>query len=105
MKNTLHNRIMRRIYIAFALRIATHTVTIHTALFVLALYVFGVVVHVQRIVEALLRTPLGNMPRYLLSAFMGAEVLTLIALGTMLFVVVSLLRQVGTHFFMRAHVA
>lgn len=84
---------MRRIYAAFALRIATHQVTVYAALFTLALYVFGETVHVQRIVETLLGTPLGNVPAYVGKALMHGEVLTLIAIGVMVFVGLSIPRE------------
>lgn len=88
--NKLQKQIMRRVYMAFAKRVATHQVTMQVALFVLALYVFGAVVHVKRIVDALLSTSAGSIPSYIAGAFMHAEVLTLIAVGTMVFVALSI---------------
>lgn len=88
---------------AFAMRLATHQVTTQVALFVLALYVFGAVVHVKRIVDALLSTSLGSIPSYVVGAFMHAEMLTLIAIGVMVFVGLSLPLQLRAQYVSRAH--
>ena len=75
---------------AFAMRMMTSQVTVQIALFTLALYVFGELVFVKRIVETLVNTPLGHMPTYVANAFMNAEMLTLITIGVMVFVGLSL---------------
>jgi hypothetical protein len=99
--NKLRQRIMRRVYYTFALRIVRHQITTQVALFALALVVFAKLVHVSRIAESLLSTPLGNVPQYIFNvvfhALLRGEVLTLIAVGVMVFVALSLpLRVVKT---------
>ena len=103
--NTLQKRIMRRIYMAFAIRIATHQITAQIALFALALMVFGKLVYVKRIVDTLLTRSVEQLPGYVTGAFMHAEVLTLIAIGTMVFVALSIPWQLRTQFMPRAHAA
>ena len=89
---------MRRVYHTFALRIAQHPITTQIALFVLALGVFAKLVHVSRVTDSLLNTTLGNVPHYIynvvLHAFLRGEVLTLIAVGVLVFTALSLPRHV-----------
>ena len=89
---------MRRVYYTFALRVAQHPITIQIALFVLALGVFAKLVHVSRIMDTFLSTSLQNVPQYvfntILHAFMRGEVLTLIAVGVLTFIALSLPRHV-----------
>lgn len=101
--NKLQKRIMRRIYMAFAVRLATHQMTAQIGLFILALYIFGEMVHVRQIVETLLNTPLGRVPTYVGNAFMHGEMLTLLAIGTMVFVALSVPLQLRSYFGFRTH--
>lgn len=89
---------MRRVYYTFMLRIAMHPVTTQAVLFIVSLAVFAKLVHVSRIVEALMNTTLGNIPHYILNtvvhAFMRGEVMTLIAVGVLVFTALSIPRSV-----------
>ncbi len=87
--NKLQRRIMRRVYFAFTVRILKHPVVLQLALFGLALMVFAQMVHVKRIIDTLLEMPVGSVPRYTFNAFMNGEMLTLIAIGAMVFVALS----------------
>lgn len=80
---------MRKVYYIFALRVLRHPITLHIALFVLAMQVFAQMVHVKRIIDTLLHMPVGSTPKYILGAFMHGEMLTLIAIGAMVFVALS----------------
>ena len=95
---TLQRKIMRRVYIAFARRIVAHPVTLQIATFALALVVFAKLVHVKRIVEGILNSSLDNIPMYVFHTIVGAlwrgEVLTLIAVGVLVFSVLSIPRHV-----------
>jgi uncharacterized membrane protein len=94
----LKRRIMRRVYVAFAVRIAQHPITLQVGLFAVSLLLFAKLVHVQRILESLLSSSLQNLPQYLFNniagAFQRGEVLTLLTLGVMLFVALSVPMQV-----------
>ena len=81
---------MRRVYYAYAIRLAHHPVTIQIGLFVAALFIFAHMVHVAKVVQNMLSTSLGNVPQFVFNALMHGEVLTLIALGVMTFVLLSL---------------
>lgn len=91
-------RIMRRIYAHVALRVLTHPITLQLALFAVALLVFAKLVFVHRIYETILSMPLASLPTYVTttvaSALERGEVLTLLALGVMLFVALSVPWQV-----------
>lgn len=71
------------------MRLVTHPVTSQVLLFALALVVFKEMVHVRSVAHNLLSTPLGNVPNFVLGALKHGEVLTLIALGVMLFTLFS----------------
>ena len=96
--NILQRKIMRRVYYAFALRVVTHPVIMKIGLFVLALLVFAKMVHVSRIVENVLSTPVGQVPQLAFNAVMRGEVLTLMAIGVMVFVALSLPRHIVSLF-------
>lgn len=90
----LQKKIMRRVYTVFAWRLSTHPITLQVGLFGVALLVMAKLVHVSRVVDSLLSTSLGNLPNYLFntvsSAFARGEVLTLIAVGVIVFTVLSI---------------
>ena len=88
--NQLQNKIMRRIYFAFAKRIATHEVTMQMALFALALLVFAKMVHVASVVDNFMSIPVAYIPGFIVGAVSQGEVLTLMAIGAMLFTALSL---------------
>ncbi len=92
--NKIQRKIMRRVYYAFAMRVVQHPVTMKIGLLAVALVVFAEVVHVRKIVENLLSAPLGSVPQLAFNAVMRGEVLTLLAVGVMVFVALSLPRSV-----------
>jgi len=98
---------MRRVYYTFSLRVIRHKVTIEISLFALALLVFAKVVHVSKVADSLLNTSLGEVPYYIFNvvvhAFMRGEVLTLIAVGVMVFVALSLPWHVAKTFVLKTH--
>ncbi len=83
--NQVQKNIMRRVYYAFALRLATHGIVVHGVLFGAALNVFARMVHVARVVEAVQTLPIAYLPQYVLNAVAQGEVVTLLALGVMLY--------------------
>lgn len=86
----LQKNIMRRVYYAYTLRMVFSLVTAQMMLFVAALYVFAQTVFVAKVIQNLLDTPLGSLPRFVFDTFMHGEALTLIAIGVMTFVGLSL---------------
>lgn len=89
---------MRRVYYAFCMRIVQHEVTLKLGLFVLALLTFAKLVHVHKLIENMLNTPVGNVPHFVMNAVLRGEVLTLMAIGVMVFVALSLPRNVVSLF-------
>lgn len=94
---------MRRVYYTFAIRIVTHPVTMQCALFVLALLVFARMVHVRSVIDNLLSTSLGKVPSFLTNAILNGEMLTLIAVGVMIFTLLSIPRGIKMALAPRAH--
>lgn len=98
----LKNKIMRRIYFIFAVRIVEHPITLQVATFGLALVVLAKLVHVHRVTESFLSTSVGHLPQYLFntvaSAFMRGEVLTLLVVGVLIFTALSVPLQLGRTF-------
>ena len=86
----LQNKIMRRIYFAFLKRITTHEITLQLALFSLALLVFAKMVHVASVIDNFMNIPVASVPSFVLNAVSHGEVLTLLAVGAMMFTALSL---------------
>ncbi len=81
---------MRRVYYAFALRMATHPLLIHVALLVLSVFALSRLTHVSAIVNNIMSVKVGDLGAYLLSTFMHAEFLTLFCTGVVFFTLLSL---------------
>lgn len=82
----LHKQIMRRVYLAFLKRILTHELTLQAVLFALALFIFAKLVHVASVVHNLLQVQVGKLPAFAWNTVAQGEVLTLMAIGVMVFV-------------------
>lgn len=94
----LHTRIMRRVYYAFARRIITSQITMQIAIFALALFAFAKLVFVRSVIDNMLATQVENLPAFMIGAVSQSEVITLITIGVMLFVLLSLPLQVWSMF-------
>lgn len=81
---------MRRIYLAFAKRIVTHDVTMQVALFGFALVVFAKMVHVASVIDNFMNIPVADVPAFIFSALSQGEVVTLFAIGALVFTALSL---------------
>lgn len=88
--NHLQQKIMRRVYYAYALRLATHPIALHVLLLLLSAYALVSLVSVSSIVRNMLSVRLGDLASYVAHAFMHANVLTLIAIGVIFFTLISL---------------
>lgn len=81
---------MRRVYTLFAAKLVSHPLTLNSALFATALVVFAEVVHVKRVFETLEVMPIAQMPEFLLTRLLDGEVITLLALGVIIFTALSI---------------
>jgi hypothetical protein len=88
--NTLHNRIMRRVYYSFGLRALVHPVTLHVAVLALTGYVLTALVHVSAVYKNLLTVQVGELGNYVALTLMRADVATLVVLGVAIMTVLSL---------------
>lgn len=88
---------MRRVYYLYAMRIASHTVTLQLALFCFALFIFAKMVHVRSVIDNMLSVQLGSVPQFIANALLRGEVLTLMAMGVMAFTVASLFIYLKKH--------
>lgn len=86
----MRRAIMRRVYMIYAGRVLAHPITINLALFVVALSVFRELVFVKRVLETLANMPLKELPHFFTDALWRGEVLTLLALGVMVFAALSI---------------
>ena len=91
MKDThLQKNIMRRVYYAFLLRVATHPVTMHVVVLAGVVYALKEVLHIAAIYRNILQVPLGNVMQYLAKSLINTEMLTLCLLALALATVLSL---------------
>lgn len=96
LKDKLHNRIMRRVYYAFALRLATNPLTVHTAIFAVCVFALSRLTHVAAIMENVSNVKVGELNTYIYGALMQAEFLTLVCLGIIIFTLLSLPLRLST---------
>lgn len=81
---------MRRVYTLYAARIVSSPLLLQVALFAVALTVFREVVWVARVMETLSAMPLSAMPQFAFNTVMRGEVVTLAAIGVMIFTALSI---------------
>lgn len=89
-KIQLKKRIMRQIYWLFTKRIVTHELTMQVALLTLALLVFAKMVHVASVIDNFLQVPVSEVPTFLWAALGQGEVVTLLAIGAIVFTALSI---------------
>lgn len=93
--NHLQQRIMRRIYLAFGLRLALHPLSVLSLVGVVTLLVLARLVFVAKVLESFLATPLGGLPNQIIDTIAYADMLTLIMSAILGLVVVALFKQLG----------
>ena len=107
MRNDTYKRIrrnvMRRVYTVYAARIVGSELLLYGAVFLTALAVFAKMVHVAKVFENLSSQTLGNMPAFALHAVMRGEVVTLAAIGVMVFAALSIQWRLRTFILPRLH--
>jgi hypothetical protein len=88
--NILRKRIMRRIYYAFALRLATHPFTVHAAILLLSVFALSRLTHVQAILNNFQSIQIGSADTFILNMLVHAEFWTLVCAGIVFFTLLSL---------------
>lgn len=101
----LQKNIMRRIYYTYVLRTVSGLGAVQIALFAVALYAFAEMVHVHKLIQNMMAVSVGDLPQFILNAFMRGEVLTLIAIGVMAYVSVAMTRRLTPLLSLRFHYA
>lgn len=81
----LKNKIMRRVYYTYALRMVTHPVTVHGAVIATCLFVMSYFVSYVDVFRNIMHVELGNVVPYILGSLMKTEVWTLLLLGVIIF--------------------
>ena len=90
MNTKLHKQIMRRIYYAYAMRLATHTVTLHVAVLAILVYALAALVHVDKVLQNIASAQVGDLGAKLLQVAAQADALSLLVFGVLIFTVLSL---------------
>lgn len=96
----LQKKIMRRVYYAYVMRIATHPFVTHGMVLALCAYALVHFISVPSIIANMKTVPLGSLDNFILNALMRAEVWVLLLIGVIFFTVISLrfnLRGVHVH--------
>lgn len=86
----IRRNVMRRVYTAYAASIVSSQILLYSSMFLVALAVFAHVVHVHRVLVNLSALSFGQMPQFIFNAVMRGEVLTLTAIGVMVFTALSI---------------
>ena len=80
---------MRRIYYAYAISLSKNPAFLKGMAFSVSLGIFAELVHVASLINNLMQTQLGNIPTFVFHAFARGEWLTIMAVGVMAFVALS----------------
>ena len=86
----LKSNIMRRVYYAFTIRLATHSTTLHLMLLAVSVYALGYFVHVAAVLKNMSRVPIGDFGPHVLKVVMQADGITLVVLGVIVMTCLSL---------------
>lgn len=81
---------MRRVYYTFAVRLATHTLTLHVVVLGAAVYSVGYFVHVAAVMRNMSGIPLGELGGFLMRAASNTEGVTLLVVGVAILSLLSL---------------
>jgi hypothetical protein len=86
----LHNRIMRRVYYAYALRLLTGPVALHGAVIAVLLFILTYFVSVTNVLRNISHIEVGRVGSYILESALHTEVWTLLIIGALIFAAFSL---------------
>lgn len=90
----IRRNVMRRVYTLYVARIVSHPLMLYVGLFGSALALFAQNVHVAKVIENFSSNSVAGAPQFILHAIMRGEVLTLVAIGLMVFAALSIQVQV-----------
>lgn len=88
--NTLQKQIMKRVYYSFAVRLATHSMTLKALILVVAGYALASLVYVDMVLRNIASTPVSELGSKLVTIVSHADFLTLAVLGVAIFTALSL---------------
>lgn len=89
-QNQIRKRIMRRVYITFGLRLATHATTLHLIVMAASVYALGYFVHVAAVFRNASSVPVGEFLGYLTRTLANTDPMTMFVLGVIILTMVSL---------------
>lgn len=90
MADKLKKTIMRRVYYAYTLRLATHTVTLHLALLVGSAFLMTQFVSFKNVLANVSNIKVGQLGSYTWSALVSTEIWTILLIGLIIFAALSL---------------
>ncbi len=81
---------MRRIYYIYGVRLLTHPLVAHVFILGLSMFIFARLVHVAAVYRNMMHVEIGELGGYVFRAFTHADIPTLLALGLIIFTILSL---------------
>ncbi len=90
MNTSLHNKIMRRIYYAYALRVALQPAILHGFFMLAMLIALTYFVSLGNVIQNMLQVRVGGLGPYFYNAFTNTEAWTLLITGLFIFSAFSL---------------
>ena len=88
---TLKQKIMRRVYYTFALRLALHPIFFHALLLGLSIFALSRVVSIPNILMNLMDVKVGELAQFFIGAFLYTEAITIVWVAIITFTSLSLL--------------
>ncbi len=89
-QNQVRQRIMRRVYITFGIRFATHVTTLHLVVIAASVYALGYFVHVAAVFKNASSIPVGEFLGYMARTLAHTDAITILVLGVITLTMVSL---------------
>lgn len=88
---TLKQKIMRRVYYAFALRLALHPIFFHALLLGLSIFALSRVVSIPNVLRNLMNVKVGESAQFFIDAFLSTDAVTIIWIAIITLTSLSLL--------------
>ncbi len=85
----LKQTIMRRVYYAYGISLATNPALLHGIALSVSLALLFQAIYVRAIIHNFFATPVGSVPSYVWHSFTGAETFVLALIGVITFVLLS----------------
>lgn len=90
---SLQRKIMRRVYYAFGIRLATHPLTLHAVVLASAGYMLASLVFVQKVIENIATTEVADLGGKLVRILFHADLPSLIMFAIVIATLLSLQQQ------------